>query len=76
MPNLNNNKSNKKDFFKNAVSRRIVTRSCVTERIFFNNCIVPLGFLPWKVLFALSGKSYLRQNRAIQHTVQAWCLRV
>ena len=40
---------------------------------FFNNCIVPLGFLPWEIRVAFSGESQLRRGRASQPTVHAAC---
>ena len=41
----------------------------------FYNCIVPMGFLPWKIRVALSGKSQLQQSRATQTTVHAGCFK-
>ena len=33
--------------------------------LYFHNCIVPLGFLPWEIRVAFPGESQLRQNLAI-----------
>ena len=40
------------------------------------NCIVPVGFLSWKIRVAFPGESQLRQSRATQPTVHVWCLSV
>ena len=34
----------------------------------FDNCIVPMGFLPWEIRVAFPGESQLRHNRATQPT--------
>ena len=39
----------------------------------FYNCVVPMGFLPWKIRVAFPGESQLRQSRATQPTVHAGC---
>ena len=43
---------------------------------FFNNCIVPMGFLPRENRVALLGESQLRQSRATQPRVHAGCFSV
>ena len=40
---------------------------------FFYNCIVQMGFLPWKIQVAFPGKSQLQQGHAIQPRVHARC---
>ena len=37
------------------------------------SCIVPMGFLPWKIRVAFPGESQLRQSRATQPTVHGGC---
>ena len=48
----------------------------ITFFFVFNNCIVPMGFLPWKIKVAFPGESQLRQSCAIQPTVHAGCFSV
>ena len=43
---------------------------------FFNNYIVPMGFLPWEIRVAFPGERQLRQSRATQPTVHAGCFLV
>ena len=43
---------------------------------FLNNCIVPMGFLPWEIQVAFPGESQLRQSRATQSRVHAGCYSV
>ena len=43
---------------------------------FFNTCIVPLGFLPWKILVAFLRKSQLQQSHATQPKVHTGCFSV
>ena len=42
----------------------------------FYNCIVPVGFLPWKIRVVFPGERQLRQSRAAQPTVHAGCFSV
>ena len=42
----------------------------------FFNCLVPVGFLPWKIRVAFPGESQLRQSRATQPTLHAGCFSV
>ena len=42
----------------------------------FYNCIIPMTFLPWKIRVAFPRESQLRQSRATQSTVHAWCFSV
>ena len=42
----------------------------------FFNCIVPMGFLPWKIRVSFPGESQLRHSRATQATVHAGCFSV
>ena len=44
--------------------------------VFFYNCIVPVGFLPWEIRVAFPGESQLQQSRAIQPRVHAGCFSV
>ena len=44
--------------------------------VYFYNCIVPMGFLPWEIRVAVPGESQLRQSRASQPTMHAGCLSV
>ena len=41
-----------------------------------NNCIVPLGFLPWEIQVAFRRESQLEQSRATQLTEHAGCFSV
>ena len=50
--------------------------SCLGRQIFFNNCIVSLGFLPWKIWVALPGESQLQQSLTTQPMVHARCFSV
>ena len=41
--------------------------------LIFNNCIVPLGFLPCEIRVAFPGERQLRQSRVTQPTMHARC---
>ena len=53
-----------------------VTTVLVLIPFFLNNCIVPMGFLPWEIRVAFPGESQLRQGRVTQLTVHAGCFSV
>ena len=40
------------------------------------NCIIPMGFLPWKIRVAFPGESQLRHSRATRLRVHAGCFSV
>ena len=44
--------------------------------LYFHNCIVPLGFLPWEIRVAFPWESQLRHSLATQPTVPAGCFSV
>ena len=44
--------------------------------IFFYNCIVPIGFLPWEIRVAFPEESQLRESCATKSTVHAGCFSV
>ena len=44
--------------------------------LYFDNCIVPVGFLLWEIRVAFPGDRQLRQSRTTQPTVHAGCFSV
>ena len=50
--------------------------ACMFCCCFLNNCIVPLGFLPWEIWAAFPGERQLQQNCPTEPTAHAGCFSV